>query len=68
MTDHLTPEQEAGGATLVSDQLGYEVSRYIFGRPAELRRRVQDDPQFRAAADLLRTSPTPAFFTASRLA
>jgi len=55
----LTPEQRAGGASLVTQSLGYEIARYVFGRQAELMRRALDDPQVRAAAELLRTSDSP---------
>lgn len=56
----LTPAQLAGGTTLMNDQLAYEVSRYVFGRQAEIRRRSTDDPQVRAAIELLRSAPTRA--------
>jgi carboxyl-terminal processing protease len=56
----LTAEQLAGGAKLMSDQLSYEIARYVFGRQAEIRRRSADDPQVRAAIELLRSAPTPA--------
>lgn len=56
----LTPAQVAGGTTLMNDQLAYEVSRYVFGRQAEIRRRSTDDPQVRAAIELLRSAPTRA--------
>ena len=55
----LDPKQLAGGTSLLTDQLAYEISRYVFGRQAEIRRRSSDDPQVRAALELLRTSPTP---------
>ena len=48
-----------GAATLVDDQLGYEIARYVFGRPAEFRRRAADDNQLQMALGLLKTSPTP---------
>ncbi len=54
----LTPVQIAGGTTLMNDQLAYEVSRYVFGRQAEIRRRSTGDPQVRAAIELLRSAPT----------
>jgi carboxyl-terminal processing protease len=55
----LTPEQRAGGASLISQSLGYEIARYVFGRQAELMRRALDDPQVRTAAELLRGSDSP---------
>ena len=29
-----------GAGTLIDEQLGYEIARYVFGRPAEFRRRA----------------------------
>lgn len=55
-----TPQELAAGNTLLDEQLGYEVARYVFGREGELRRRTLDDPQVRAAIDLLVKAPTPA--------
>jgi hypothetical protein len=49
-----------GGASLLSQQIGYEAARYVFGRPAEFRRRADDDPQVQAALTLLRKATTPA--------
>jgi carboxyl-terminal processing protease len=43
----------SGAAQLVGQQLGYEISRYVFGRPAELRRRVSEDKQIREALRML---------------
>jgi carboxyl-terminal processing protease len=48
-----------GAGSLVDDQLGYEIARYVFGRPAEFRRRAADDDQLQTALGLLKTSPTP---------
>lgn len=48
-----------GAGALVDDQLGYEIARYVFGRPAEFRRRAADDNQLQTALGLLKTSPTP---------
>jgi hypothetical protein len=56
----LTPEQQAGGARLVDQQLSYEVERYVFDRAAELRRRTSDDSQVRVALALFRNGATPA--------
>jgi carboxyl-terminal processing protease len=44
---------------LVDDQLGYEIARYVFGRPAEFRRRSKDDNQMQVALDLLHRAQTP---------
>jgi carboxyl-terminal processing protease len=46
-------------AQLVDEQLGYEVARYVFGRPAEFRRRARDDRQMQRAIDLLEHAQTP---------
>ncbi len=54
------PEETFAKATsLVDEQLGYEIARYVFGRAAEFRRRVQDDKQMQTALDLLRRAQTP---------
>jgi len=44
---------------LVDEQLGYEIARYVFGRPAEFRRRSKDDKQMQLALDLLHRAQTP---------
>ncbi|MGH7703276.1 MAG: S41 family peptidase, partial [Gemmatimonadales bacterium] len=49
----------AGATPLVEQQLGYEIARYVFGRPAEFRRRAKDDPQVQTAMNLLRKAQTP---------
>lgn len=49
-----------GASTLVADQLGYEAARYVFGRPAEFRRRSADDRQVQRALALLRQASSPA--------
>jgi carboxyl-terminal processing protease len=49
-----------GGTTVVNQQLGYEVARYVFGPRAERRRRVADDPQIGQAAELLHQVTTPS--------
>ncbi len=43
---------------LIRDQFGYELTRYAFGRSAELRRRALDDNQVKKAIELLSTSRT----------
>ena len=48
-----------GSGDLVADQLGYEIARYAFGRPAEFRRRALDDPQLQTGLKLLRKAQTP---------
>ncbi len=49
----ITDAQYADAADLVSQQLAYEIERYVFGREAESRRRIGDDPQVQKAIDLL---------------
>jgi carboxyl-terminal processing protease len=44
---------------LIDEQLGYEVARYVFGRPAEFRRRARDDRQMEKAVDLLEHAQSP---------
>lgn len=53
-------EVYAGGQQLLAQQVGYEVARYVFGRPTELKRRAADDPQVQRAIQLLRRASTPA--------
>jgi carboxyl-terminal processing protease len=48
-----------GAGSLVDEQLGYEIARYVFGRPAEFRRRAADDLQMQTAIGLLRKAQTP---------
>lgn len=55
----LTPDQFNGAGGLVDQQLGYEIARYVFGRPAEFRRRAADDRQMQTALELLRKAPSP---------
>jgi len=55
----LTDEVYARATPLIDEQLGYEVARYVFGRPAEFRRRARDDRQMQAALDLLHRAQTP---------
>ena len=43
----------------MDQKLSYEIARYVFGRPAEFRRRAQDDRQLQTALDLLRKAGTP---------
>jgi carboxyl-terminal processing protease len=46
--------------SLVDDQLGYEIARYVFGRDVEFKRRNNDDSQILAALTLLEQARTPA--------
>ena len=55
----LTPQIYQGATGLIDDQLGYEIARYVFGRPAEARRRFRDDKQFQTAMSLLHKAGTP---------
>ena len=55
----ITPELFAKAGTLIDEQLGYEIARYVFGRPAEFRRRAHDDRQMQVALDLLGRAQTP---------
>src|SRR3954452_20613218 len=48
-----------GAGALIDEQLGYEVARYVFGRPAEFRRRAANDAQMQTAMGLLRKAQTP---------
>jgi carboxyl-terminal processing protease len=48
-----------GAGRLIDDQLGYEIARYVFGRPAEFRRRAAQDLQMQTAVGLLRKAQTP---------
>ena len=48
-----------GAGTSIDEQLGYEIARYVFGRPAEFRRRAANDPQMQTAMGLLRKAQTP---------
>jgi carboxyl-terminal processing protease len=48
-----------GAGALIDEQLGYEIARYVFGRPAEFRRRAGNDTQMQTAMGLLRKAQTP---------
>ncbi len=48
-----------GASRWVDAQVGYTVSRYVFGRTAEFRRRAADDPQLQAALGLMAKASTP---------
>ena len=39
--------------------LGYEIARYVFGRPAEVRRQREEDRQVQAALGLARRAKSP---------
>ena len=55
----MTPQVYEGANSLVSRQIGYEVARYVFGRSAEFRRQVHNDPQMQTAMTLLRKAQSP---------
>jgi len=55
----ISPSVFNGAGTLIDEQLGYEVARYVFGRPAEFRRRARNDQQMQTAMGLLRKAQTP---------
>jgi carboxyl-terminal processing protease len=48
-----------GGRDFVAEQLGYEITRYVFGRAAEIRRQVRNDIQVQRAIELLSQAQTP---------
>jgi carboxyl-terminal processing protease len=50
----------AGAADLLDEQLGDEITRYVFGRPAEILRQVARDTQVHAATTVLARARTPA--------
>ena len=68
----MTPQVYAGASGLITKQLGYQIARYVFGRPAEFRRQAHDDPQMQTALGLLRKAGSPrellSLATASRAA
>jgi carboxyl-terminal processing protease len=49
----------AGARALIAQDLGYEISRYVFGRDAEFRRRMGDDRQIQEALRIARRARTP---------
>ncbi len=49
----------AGARTLIADDLGHEITRYVFGRPSEVRRRMDEDRQVQAALALVRRAKSP---------
>jgi len=48
-----------GAGNLIDEQLGLEIARYVFGRPAEFRRSAARDVQMQTAMGLLRKAQTP---------
>src|SRR2546426_910609 len=49
----------AGARNVITQDLGYEIARYVFGRPAEVRRQREEDRQVRAALALARRAKSP---------
>jgi carboxyl-terminal processing protease len=68
----MTPQVYDGASGLITKQLGYQIARYVFGRPAEFRRQAHDDAQMQTALGLLRKAGSPrellSLATASRAA
>jgi carboxyl-terminal processing protease len=55
----MTPQVYQGASDLITRQLGDEIARYVFGRPAEFRRHAQYDEQIQTALGLLRKAQSP---------
>lgn len=49
----------AGARNLIAQDLSYEATRYVFGRPAEFRRRMADDSQVQRALALASRAKSP---------
>ena len=49
----------AGAANLLDEQLGNEITRYIFGRAVEVQRQMEHDAQVKEAIALLRQTNDP---------
>ena len=54
----LSPETFEEASGYVSDQLGYEIARELFGTESVVRRQAKADRQLQAALKLLRSSHT----------
>ncbi|HYL21145.1 MAG TPA: S41 family peptidase [Gemmatimonadales bacterium] len=48
-----------GAREVISQDMGYEIARYVFGRSVEVRRQRDEDRQVRAALGLARRAKTP---------
>jgi carboxyl-terminal processing protease len=48
-----------GAGRLIDEQLGFEIARYVFGRPAEFRRKALQDAPMQTAMGLLRKAQSP---------
>ena len=54
------PDSVVGGArTYITQELGYEAARYVFGRSTEFRRRIADDEQIKRALALADRARSP---------
>jgi carboxyl-terminal processing protease len=49
----------APARSLIAQELSYEATRYVFGRPAEFRRRMADDRQVQRAVTLASRAKSP---------
>jgi carboxyl-terminal processing protease len=56
---NVSPSVFNAAGRLIDEQLGLEVARYVFGRPAEFRRRATTDMQMQTALGMLRKAQTP---------
>jgi carboxyl-terminal processing protease len=55
----LSGSEWEGAAELVKSQLGFEIARFVFGRPAGFARQIAEDPQVKRAVELLTRARTP---------
>ncbi len=55
----MSPQVYQGAGSLIDEQLGYQIARYVFGRSAEFRRQADDDQQMQTALGLLRKAQSP---------
>jgi len=56
----ISDESYRGARRLIAEQFAPELTRYVFGRAAEIRRRAVGDNQTQHAVELLNTYRTPA--------
>ncbi len=49
----------AGARAVITQDLGFEIARYVFGRSVEVRRQREEDRQVRAALALVRRAKSP---------
>ncbi len=55
----IDPAMYQGARSIIDDQLGYEIARYVIGRTAEVRRRAANDRQLQRALVLLEQAGSP---------